>query len=324
MRGANRFACVAALLLCSCATSSHLSIRSVGATPVSPSVADAEAQLALGNVALALEGFRKAAREAPQDTEAMAGIAECYDRMGQFDLSRKWYETALAIAPEDSKLLAKLADSLDMQGRSSEAAAVRSEAAGFTHPLSVAVAANAVQLNGNTVYLSKPGGQVTVALPPIVPASEAAAAAPVLPQQIRPEAVNGPHLERLSLGVVALVTTAQPVWKAQLVDRTPQSVTFRFVSDDPQMRLLNAARYEGLAARTRDALLKHGWTGIAIGNAPAVRERTVVLYPVSQRARAERIAAALGVGTIQASIAGQVTVLLGLDATRADARRQAA
>lgn len=322
MRGVDRIALLAALLS-ACSTSSQLTIKSVGTT-VSPRVADANAQLALGNVALALEGYRKAAREAPQDTEAMAGIAECYDRMGQFDLSRKWYETALAISPENPVLLGKLAQSLDLQGRRSEAAAVRAEAARLTRPLSVAVAANAVQLNGKAVYLSKPGGAVTVTLPPLMSASETAAAAPVLPAKGRAEARNGPHLERLSLGVVALVTTAEPVWKAQLVDRTPQSVTFRFVSDDPQMRLLNAARYEGLAARTREVLLKHGWTGIAIGNAPAVREKTVVLYPVSQRAKAERLAAELGVGTIQASIAGQVTVLLGRDATRADERRQAA
>ena len=51
-------------------------------------LADAAAQLALGNVGLALEGFRKALREQPDSADAYAGIANCYEAMGRFDLAR--------------------------------------------------------------------------------------------------------------------------------------------------------------------------------------------------------------------------------------------
>ena len=88
---------------------------------------------------------------------------------------------------------------------------------------------------------------VTVALAPPRPASPAA----VAPVQA------GPRLERLSLGEVALVTGPAPLWKAQVVDRTPRSATigFRPLARPPvrtaSVILLNAARSQGLAARTR-------------------------------------------------------------------------
>src|SRR5262245_51427515 len=117
-----------------------LEIRSVegglkaGAEPVPFRIAEARSHLALGNVGLALEGFRKAAREDPTSVEAQAGIADCYDRMGRFDLSRRHYEQALAIAPRDPGLLAAFAASLDQQGQRAEAAAVRRELAVLVQP----------------------------------------------------------------------------------------------------------------------------------------------------------------------------------------------
>ncbi len=109
-----------------------------GERPVSFRVAEGWGQLALGNVGLALESFRKAVREEPASVDAMAGIATCYDRMGRFDLARRHYEAALAIAPGDTQLLARLAASLDLAGRRTEAASVRSEIA---QRLAVAAAA---------------------------------------------------------------------------------------------------------------------------------------------------------------------------------------
>ena len=90
-------------------------------------IAEARGQLALGNVALALTSFRIAAREDPNSIDALAGIADCYDQMGRFDLSRRYYESALALAPADTQLLTAFAASLQLQGKSAEALSVREE-----------------------------------------------------------------------------------------------------------------------------------------------------------------------------------------------------
>ena len=110
-----------------------LTVRSIpsplaqGSRPIPFRIAEANGQLALGNVALALESYRKAFRDDPRSIEALAGIATCYDRMGRFDLSRRHYEAALAIAPGEPRLYAAFAGSLDLQGRGEEAVAVRRE-----------------------------------------------------------------------------------------------------------------------------------------------------------------------------------------------------
>src|SRR5881397_3735616 len=85
--------------------------------------------LALGNVGLALEAFRRIQREQPASAEAFAGIAACYASMGRYDLERANYEFALAYAPNDPAFLSALANSLERLGESDQAAQVRSEAA---------------------------------------------------------------------------------------------------------------------------------------------------------------------------------------------------
>ena len=82
-----------------------------GKQPISYRIAEARGQLALGNVALALESFRIAAREDPNSIDAFSGIALCYDQMGRYDLSRRNYETALALAPGNLELLSAFAAS---------------------------------------------------------------------------------------------------------------------------------------------------------------------------------------------------------------------
>ena len=95
----------------------------------SPMLAEARGMLALNNVGLALEAFRKALRQQPDSVEALAGVAECYERMGRYDLSRVNYEAALAVAPNNPVLLNTFALSLQRQGRFAEANALRAEAA---------------------------------------------------------------------------------------------------------------------------------------------------------------------------------------------------
>lgn len=123
-----------------------------------------------------------------------------------------------------------------------------------------------------------------------------------------------PRLERLSLGEVALVTRSQPVWTAQLVSKTAQSATFRWVPLRPVARLLNAARSQGLAARTRAQLADRGWKRIEIGDAPAVRQKTVVYYPAFRRGTAVRLAKQFGFSELRPFKGNEIVVLLGRDA----------
>jgi len=290
-----------------------IKVRAAGSTAQVGGLAEAKGQLALGNVGLALEGFRTVIRDNPGNTDAAVGIASCYEQMGRFDLSRKWFETALASAPEDVAVLGAFADSLRRQGKPSEAASVRWEIADLVSakpgqmPSAIADAAPVV-----------PVGQVaqavTIALPPPAPAEPAAPEAKLSGKIALADGFGSPRLERLSLGEVALITRSAPVWKGQLVDRSVQSTTSPRVEMRPVARLLNAARVEGLAARTRGKLVARGWTGIAIGDAPAMRSNTLVLYPQYRRKMALKLATQFGFTHLQSFSGSEIVVLLGRDA----------
>jgi len=373
MSGGTKLGCAVALLLTGCTGSEgKLAIRALPASPsmsvkpVSDRVAEARGHLVLNNVALALEGFRKAQRDEPGSTDALLGIATCYDRMGRFELSRRYYEMALALAPTDSTILNALAGSLDAQGRRAEAREVRSELA----VRSMVAEQNAVSLakpdvtKDVSVRLHATGSHsITVALPPAAPAarqpltepvataqaktfsgnaSSASPAArqplaePIATAQVKPVTANaaradvapipetraansGPRLERMSLGEVALVTTAAPRWRGEVVRQTARSTTVRFVpiqsaSREVSVRLLNAARRQGLAARTRMALNGKGWKSVSIGDAARVRQRSLILYSRSNAQAARRLAVELRLGLAREPRPGPLTVLLGSDA----------
>lgn len=165
--------------------------------PVPFRIAEARAHLALGNIALALEGFRKAARDDPASVAALAGIAQCYDQMERFDLSRRHYEMALALAPRDPALLGLFAGSLDKQGLAKEAASVRREMAALPAPMPPAARlARAVpdkSIEAVTVATPPParpasevaapvGPSATIALPPPGPGGAPPAASPRSPR----------------------------------------------------------------------------------------------------------------------------------------------
>ena len=499
MNGGVKFlSCSALLVVAACGgEAAKLEVRAMptplaqGKKTVPFRVAEANAQMALGNVALALEAYRKASREDPASIDALAGIAACYDRMGRFDLSRRHYEAALALEPHNQTILAMLAASLDQQGRSSEAAMVRNEiqqrlvtpapaadpatiavaavaappptasapvasppsaiaelamptpqaaplpmlaaaplaaslgtiapiavVAAFVpddepKPATVAAAAPAVKApvaspppaamaelalpvrqtvplpvlaaaplaaglgaiapiavaaafvpeeeptpappQPKPVVLAEataPARSVTVTLPaprPVaapaaVKVAEAAPAAPKMPapapqpspvatayapppvEAVRPAARQAiaagpaPKLERLSLGEVALVTPGAPRWASLVVKQDQRSATVRFVplkQSNVRMasvRLLNAARVQGLAARTRNTLFDRGWRGIAIGDAGAARAQSLVLYPAHRRTTALSLARQFGFKAAQRASGREITVLLGRDA----------
>jgi hypothetical protein len=348
---------VSAVLACSACVGDQgkLEIRSVdrgikgGSEPVPFRIAEARGHLALGNVALALEGFRKAARDDPVSMEALAGMADCYARMTRFDLARRYYEAALAVAPQNPALLASFAAMLERQGLKAEANAVRTEiavlasaappqGAGAALP---SLASSAVAVDGapGPAEIAAPepvGRSVTVALPPARPMGEpvartspaqAMAVAPVgksvtialpppRPAPAARSAERSPRLERLSLAEVALVTGSGLRWK-----RVEQPKMAMARGQSAQLRVLNAARVSKLAARTRSYLHNLGWGEVMIGDAVMARTSSLILYPQGKRAEARRLSASLGFATAQRASIRQVTVLLGRDAAGHSALR---
>ena len=465
MSGGTKFlACSAMLVVAACGgEAGKLEVRAKpyalapGKKPVSFRVAEGHQQMALNNVALALESYRHAQREDPASVDAFAGIAAAYDRMGRYDLARRNYEAALSIEPGNTTVLAMLAASLDQQGKSAAAIAVRSEirqrmaaaaspapapaaatplatppvaaaaptaiptpapvamaeaplpkpdlaaalpslaasplavTLGSIAPAAVAAAfapdepeaeapapmARPAAIAQPTVALAQSApiaSTVTIKLPPprpvampegetdaappaaavtvklaaakppsaitALPAPPTAPAAPVPVSPMdrspgileangkaaRPSAPvavasgPGPRLERTTLREVALITTTQPKWASLVVKQDQRSATVRFVSLKQanarfaSVRLLNAARVEGLAARTRSTLFDRGWRSMAIGNANATRARSLVLYPAHRRTTALSLARQFGFATAERASGREITVLLGRDA----------
>ena len=345
MRNGGTFVMVAAILTAGgCGEQGKLQIRSIGsplaagAIAVSFRVAEGRGQFALGNVALALESFRKAAREDPGNIDALAGIAACYDRMGRFDLSRRNYEAALALAPGDPQLLTAFAASLDLQRLAPEAARVRQEIGArlaARGPVTGSVSGSAA-----TVSQAPDAPSVTMALLPILPTTVVDAVAAVLeasgwplnapltaakPSATRQAMVesarpSGPRLERLSLGEVALITGAGPQWKVQQAEvkmrkpLTGAAAVRQAAVVRSGVRLFNAARVDKLASRARSYLTGRGWTVASVGDVVLPRSRSLILYPSDKRATAARLSAQFGFAMEQRSDVRQVTILLGRDA----------
>jgi len=476
--GATSFICLAYFAIGGCAETQTAGIEvraipdaSAKLRPGSTLLADARAQLALNNVGLAIEGFRKALREQPDSAEAYAGLARCYEAMGRADLARTNYEAALALTPKDPQLLTAVAVALDRQGKADAAAMARQEAATISASSDPAARANDIapeitiappvlsstvtvalpaarpveKLNASRVQMAAveiaPVGDkvtgpphvvaitaapvsmpsvarpevriaapalsssITVALPPARPAKSLSvprpalaavqitsppepvdhqARAPEAPQMValRPASLEphaqipapalsstvtvalppakpvktlraqrpaialvlpplpepekeqsralvrtalsvprGPYLERLSPGEVALVTDGRPAWRTQMAAQTRTSTTVGWVpimtaQARPNIRVLNAAQRQGLAAGARTVLLDRGWRKIEIGNAGVVRERSLVLYPMSKQTLGRSLAAQFGFRAQASSEANVLVVLLGRDAQR--------
>jgi len=308
-RGPFIFLGVAAAIGAASCSSGELNVRPIksplaaGQQPVSFRVAEGNGQLVLGNVALALEAYRKALREDPQSVGAMMGMATCYDRMGRFDLSRRYYEMALAVKPADTDIYALFAQSLEQQGRRDEAARVKIELATRV----VAPEASREAPGSVPVLPPPPAPSVTVALAP--PRS-----APVAVER----STAAVRLERLSMGEVALVTRHEPRWEAKTIARTATVTTIQFEKRAvTPVTLLNAARVQGLAARTRAFLEMRGFSSARIGDAPVVRRQSVIQFAPSEQRRAERLAAQFGFSLErQPNAKSGVIVLLGRDAAR--------
>jgi len=178
-----------------------------------------------------------------------------------------------------------------------------------------------------TLSVSAPADAKAEALPaavalPLTPARPQPADRQPAPEKIiAAEAIEpaqrGPYLERLSTGEVALVTTARPLWTPRplrVAMAAVQWVPLRHASGRPSIQILNAARSQGLAAYTREALVDRGWRKMAIGDARKVRAQSLVLYSEPHKALAYRLAAQLRCKAAKIAGASKVLVLLGRDA----------
>ena len=299
-----------ALFAAGCSDTGKLDIRSVGdasftARAGSDQLSLAAGELAIGNVGLALESYRRALRDDPKSVDALIGIGVCYDHMGRFDLSRRAYEQALAIAPGDQKLYQALAASLDAQGLAAEAGAVQREAAARRGT----ALAPAMTADGSVASFFKsaalPAPTVTVMLPPPRPAANSH---------------RSVRLERLSLGEVALLTSPNSPWAAHQLAAAPRWKTIRS-GRGLEMVVLNAARVAGVAARARDYLARRGFAAARIGDAAAISRHSVIRFAPTQRAQAMRIAAQFPFATPVAVASGPLTLVVGRDAPAVLLRR---
>jgi hypothetical protein len=177
---------------------------------------------------------------------------------------------------------------------------------------------------------------VTVALPPALPAAAAPSSitVPLAPARPAPTPLPSrsdrsdpavalapaPRLERLSRGEVALVSTGKPLWKTPGNVQIASATNVRWVAldssrDRPNVRVLNAARSQGLAASARTVLFDRGWRKIAVGDAPTALRKSVVLYPKGREALGRRLARQFGVSA-QIAERDDVVLILGRDSVR--------
>lgn len=186
---------------------------------------------------------------------------------------------------------------------------------------------------------------VEVAAAPVAPEPVEVAMAPAAPVAMEqppeqaavslrtdPRGPDSPRLQRLSLAEVVLVTTGVSRWRPHVVAQNNQSTTIRFVPlKKPQqhavagLRLLNAARSNGLAARTRDYLTAKGWRRIAVGNASETRETSIIYFPEARRRTAEILAAQFRIRVARRSGTDQaIVMLLGRDVAGVKGNRTSA
>jgi len=168
-------------------------------------------------------------------------------------------------------------------------------------------------------YAAAAPSSITVPLPPARPAPTPL---PARDDRSDPAVAlaPAPRLERLTRGEVALVTTGKPIWKSPGNVQVASTGGIRWLAldssrDRPNVRVLNAARSQGLAASARTVLFDRGWRKIAVGDAPEVLRKSVVLYPKGREALGRRLARQFGVSA-QIAERDDVVLILGRDSIR--------
>jgi len=303
--------------------------------------------LADGNYGLAIEMYRRMLAAAPDNADAVEGLALSYDRLRRYDLSDVYFQKALALAPRNEGYYRAYAASLTAQGRQDEAALLdvdrRAMAAAAAPPAAGAQTAAAV----------------TVPPQPAVPAAAApvlASAAPVAAVP-RPPVPSGPRLEQLAPGVVRLILppAAEPAGSATVSIAIPP----RVVAVQPKpaaaapapapkpgaaapvpaavtkpaamppapgalrnTMVVNAVGRRGIAGRVQAYLAGRGWQPLDRGDSGMRIPTSRILYPPMAEATARRLAQAVPFPTrlYPVSKANRVQLLVGANALRFDPR----
>ena len=300
MANAPKLASVALLLLSSCMTGRSVEVRPIGgnsAITADEAYAEGKRQLERGNIALAVDGFRKAVRRSPESVDAMNGLAVAYDRLGRFDLSRRFYELALAADPANAKVRHNLEISLRMQGRNGEAAALRAEGTGGTAAVALA---------------TRP---VPVPKPVVEPAREGPRVERLSPQEIALVTIGG-----ASRSVEVVLDDPAPRPPARVSVPAPAPVAARAAPS--ALVVMNAVGRKGQAGRLRRYLAGVGWREVAVGDSDQRLNRSVILFPRGGRASAERLAASLPFRprTVESRRGARLVLLLGRNAIGFDNR----
>ncbi|MBB3764685.1 LytR C-terminal domain-containing protein [Sphingomicrobium lutaoense] len=179
--------------------------------------------------------------------------------------------------------------------------------------------------------------QLASAMPVIPNADLAAPQAPPAPAIAlpRPEPVpvelarhhEGPRIERMNSGEVALVTAPEPMWKAptptprwkaEVSRPRPDSVTVQYTRLDREpapVLLVNATGAGAVGVNAQAYLVTRGYRSAELDVAPHLRERTILLYPKGRREDAEALVAELGMKiAYQVGPVERLTLHLGRDA----------
>jgi Flp pilus assembly protein TadD len=275
---------------------------------------------AMGRYDLAEHNYQAALALAPEDGALLRSLAGVFELEGKGRLAAEARREAAApvvsppaaiqAATPVSQLPQKLAATVTVElppARPAEQLAA-ADVKTVSVPIDAAEARPAARVSS-----------ITVALPPARPATAAVAQMDLAAKALLRAESAAPQLVRLSPGEVALVTTGKPMWGTpQLVSRTRTSTTVRWVplqsaSARPNVQILNAARRDGVAARARSILLDRGWRRIAIGDAPRLRDESIVLYPAGRSTLGKSLAAQFGFRPVLSYDTDVLIVLLGRD-----------
>jgi len=89
----------------------------------------------------------------------------------------------------------------------------------------------------------------------------------------------------------------------------------RSASREVNVRILNAAKVDGVALAARKMLMNRGWRRIEVGEHGAMEAKSIVFYPADRRRLGKSLAAQFGIPSRQSN-APVMTVVLGSDLAR--------
>lgn len=253
--------------------------------------------LATGNIALALENFRKELRENPNSIDARNGLAVAYDRLGRFDLSQRYYEEALAIQPENKMLLSNLDYSLSMQGKKQNTHEIPQTAENSTsEPIEPVVVRN----DKLSPSISPEGTRITATVS--------------FDDKIQPHPDQ--WLERTSPHMVQLVTLKPSDSLRPWLTNVTRDRKL------PPVFVLNAARRQGIAARFSAEVHNKGWSAGGVGNSKYRSAKSKLFYDPAMGKEALQLAWSLSILPVMHARPGVkgLVLYIGRDAISVDTK----